>query len=702
MSQQQPPSFEQIQEQLKYDLARLELAMTRSELRLLETAWSGTGWGSIVDPFDQWRDMGDRGQWLPLGPHERKDGYNRPFVWSDFDLDVMRTQARWIATKNDLGIGALSTLTNFTVKTGFVFEAETDPNTDDPGLSEQVGKAVQREIDQFCKDNVFDARQRSIFSRSRRDGEAFVRLFGQDDGTSVVRMVEPEQVRTPPGFEGDEWSFGVHTDPDDIETVLGYWISYSGRPDIGEEVDAEEVFHLKLNVDECIKRGLSDFYSSGEALDGVNKLLRNMRESGAIQAAISWIEQYEQASRDQIQGSVLNRRDQNRTYYDHPITGREINYAKYEPGSILKVGRGKTYAPAPLAANTTQHISIVQACLRAIGARWNMPEFMISADASNNNYASVLVAGSPFVIAVECNQNVYAEYFLRILWAVIRHAATCGRIVVNGRAFSGEEISRLIDIKATPPQVAIANKAEEADIDSKDIAAGVMSKQTRREKLGLDNEVERQRIAEEPPTPPPGPGAGSSPQGGGGLFGESLRERYSSLLAKYLNLLEVKDTSGHEHGTDGRFGSGGGGGLGGSTTGKAEEIAKAGGGLGEKAKAIAGKVKDKIVAKYQKMEGRYGRKGAIAVMAACIALTPVPVPGSSFVPIGIAEGALVIHKMIKGSSMSHKEGVEDNDPAELVQAIREFLAEVYAEAGEDPPALSDEDILKALNGDEEE
>jgi hypothetical protein len=61
--------------------------------------YSSNQFGDLVDPMDAYRDSDLRV--TPLGTasrHDRKDGYNRPFVWHEIDLDLMRSQARWVAT----------------------------------------------------------------------------------------------------------------------------------------------------------------------------------------------------------------------------------------------------------------------------------------------------------------------------------------------------------------------------------------------------------------------------------------------------------------------------------------------------------------------------------------------------------------------------------------------------------------------------
>ncbi len=524
-----------VDDQLREARARLKLARARAELRRLEgdeferewhgrrleeSYWgfTGTGFGAYVDPSDAFRDPDLRGFGSPLlpagaGRYDRLDGRNRPFIWYDIDLDWMRSQSRWIATRNPLGAGVLRRLTNFAIRKGYVYEARpAEPFAKDTATRELAAQ-VERVLHEFRHLNGWAPRERSAFLRSRRDGEVFLRHFAQPDGTTLVRFVEPEQVRQPPGTDVHH-TFGVHTDPADIECRIAYDVSYT-NPEDWESVPAEDVSHLALNVDECVKRGISDFFCTGAAVEETWKLLRNLRVVAGVQAAVPWIEEFENASQVQVSAYVDSKKDQARPVVTNPITGRTPNYRTYEPGEIPHIGRGRKYIDQPSAANAPNHIQVVQAGLRAVAARWDMTEAMISGDASNNNYASILAAGSPFVTGIECEQAVYEAFFLRSMWIAVRNAARAGRFTLGGRRVGEHEVSRRIDVHATPPQVAIANKQEEADVDHKDIAAGVMSIQTRRAKVGLKDEQERENLKEEPPKGD-GQGQNPAPQQAGG------------------------------------------------------------------------------------------------------------------------------------------------------------------------------------------
>jgi hypothetical protein len=497
-----------LQRKLKEARARQRLARLEAETQLLEGWGTEPGLGfptSWFDPFDLARfgwgvgGAAAGGAWNAGSRAARQDGGNHPFFWTETDLERSRGLARWLATKNMLAVGALNTLRNFTVKTGFKWEAQPAPGwTQDP-VAKELAAQVQVCIDEFSDTNRLPQRERSAFLRSRRDGEVFCRFFDQGDGTTLFRFVLPEQVRQPLGSPS-EWSYGIETEPQDVETPVSYAVHYHPDPDEWEQVPAAEVAHLKLNVDEEVKRGLSDFYCTAEAFDQTDKLLRNMRVTGGIQSAIGWFERFTNLSSDALSQFAGKKKDLNRPQFQHPISGRDLNYEHMEPGQIRLINGNREMLPAPLAQNTTQHISIAQASMRALGVRWNAPEFMISGDASNNNFASILVAGSPFVNSIECEQDDYRWYFLRWRWVAVKNAARARRFVVGGRAYGIEDVARLVDIHGTPPQVAIANKQAEAAVDHQDLAARVTSLQALRAKRGYDNDKIRQDLAEEPPT----------------------------------------------------------------------------------------------------------------------------------------------------------------------------------------------------------
>src|SRR4029077_11167268 len=125
----------------------------------------------------------------------------------------------------------------------------------------------------------------------------------------------------------------------------------------------------------------------------------------------------------------------------------------YEPGTILRPSAGVQYKPGPMGSERNPNFVLVgQYVLRGIAVRWNMPEYLISSDASNANYASSLVAESPFVKAREADQQFYRRHFGSLLWKVIRLSWEAGRFARLG--VSWETLEALVDLKIDAPAVA--------------------------------------------------------------------------------------------------------------------------------------------------------------------------------------------------------------------------------------------------------
>lgn len=137
--------------------------------------------------------------------------------------------------------------------------------------------------------------------------------------------------------------------------------------------------------------------------------------------------------------------------------------------------------------------------MRQAGLRWCMPEYMISGDASNANYASTLVSESPFVRFIERLQGGACRDDVDIMWRVIDNAARAGRL-----SYDPEELRHLVKVQAEAAQVAVREKQQEHTVRREEHEAGVLSLRTWSEETGRDFEQEQARLAAEPkPEPQP-------------------------------------------------------------------------------------------------------------------------------------------------------------------------------------------------------
>src|SRR4051812_48257015 len=134
------------------------------------------------------------------------------------------------------------------------------------------------------------------------------------------RFIEPDQVVTPAGLAGDpSASFGIQTDREDVESVLGYYVE-------GEFIDDGDMQHRRANVDFNVKRGIPLYTPVRKNLRRAERLLRNMSIVAEIQSAIALIRKHRGASRNGIEQFVAQNADATATSSG---SGRTRHFAQY-------------------------------------------------------------------------------------------------------------------------------------------------------------------------------------------------------------------------------------------------------------------------------------------------------------------------------------------------------------------------------------
>ncbi len=364
-------------------------------------------WDSYVDPREAY--ISNDGEiWEAIG------GGVSPLEELPFrttaELFQIQSVARILARDNEFAINAHANRQNYIIGTGHIYTVV--------GRSQAVPEAaidrVQSVLDEILKVNNWGIRQAEIKLRDDRDGESFIRKFKTSDGIMRFRFVEPRQVQPPPNAK--PWqSFGVETLEDDAETPVAYWIDE--RP-----VDASEIQHRKWNTDSSIRRGYPLLFPVRKNLVRASKLLRNMSMATEIQTAIALIRKHQQTTSAAVRTFINAKTETNRT-------GESV--LKYPPGSILDASQGVDYTIPPQ-LDPTKTVAALQAELRSIAARLLMPEFMLSSDASNANFASTMVAEGPAVKNFEAQQQLTIEYDRALLMDALLHAVDSGLILSAG------------------------------------------------------------------------------------------------------------------------------------------------------------------------------------------------------------------------------------------------------------------------------
>lgn len=472
-------------------------------------------WGDLIDvrgqlSADEWNFglAGSGGSSAGYGGHiDRRDdrarGEDFPRFRTEQDLAAMRGLGRFFGQQTAFGVGALNRLGNYTFDSGFVFKAQAAEGVGDVG--EDLLKAVQRVVDACVDRNNFSGGfDREIDRRARRDGQATICLELVDSWQADFRFAEPSQLTEPANPRpledwltdqgiaccdsfASSWSFGVHTVDGRHDRALGYHFVWNTSGTSWDYYPDARVSHIKRNVDANVKCGVPDFNAIPGFIASTEKLLRNTEAGASVQAAIPFVKEYlSRVTKDQAT-AVKAATTTTRTAAT-PLGAREMAQQYFGPATI-PIARDWEFKDGPGGDSRAQgFIAVIQAAFRYMGTLWDMPEAMISGDASNANLASALVAGDPFVKAREADQLVYSGEFRKLIWKAIKLAYDAGFFDRFNLKFS--ELQAAIYLKIDPPSVAVRDKLKDVQTDAILVDKGAMAVSTMATNAGLDHKAE--------------------------------------------------------------------------------------------------------------------------------------------------------------------------------------------------------------------
>ncbi len=468
--------------------------------------------------------------WHAARPGSRQHGDYPPFYRTETEHWEIVDVARILEGNVPTATNVLDVLSQFAIFTGFTYKVvpKKDPEddlgeepTEEVGIPEtrQPGSAVtiplkkrlevfkrkrlaaivQQALDKWMKVVKWYQWEVELFRRTRRDGESFLELV-DDELTEVgvaLKSIEPEQIREPQdqpainrrlGVRNPSWKYGILTPRDDTANAVAYWVvsqyaDEDGRG--GELVEAEDMFHLKTEwVDRMAKRGVSDFFSVANDMPAVKKLLRNLRDSASAQACIAMVVEHpEQSAVSGLSETV-------------PFTDRDGNKTSamvLDGPRRIEMPFGKKFIQGPVNSQASILIDILQAALRNIGSRWQMPEGLISGDASNANLASSLVTEGPFCRGMTFRQWHYRKEYGGFVERVLDRAAVAGRLGPATETL-WDEMELSVECKPVIPRKASEETARNETLSGR----GILSDQTWAAREDLDFEDEQANIAEHP------------------------------------------------------------------------------------------------------------------------------------------------------------------------------------------------------------
>lgn len=485
-------------------LAPLREQVERDRLLAEQRAIRATeGLFDVVDPREPYTDDGS--DWYPIGGENvprnvdsRRRGEVLPVYLTENGLKAIRDRSRELCAYSGTAINAKENRVNYAIGKGLAYKlvprataccevGEEQPSADVLAAWCRQGQAV---IDDYLAGNNWAARERETFVRGDEDGEGLVRLFHRGGGRTEARFTEPEHLRSPAGGMLSDDNLGVRTAPNDVEDVAGYWICDRPADSLTPSlVDADEVCHLKFNVRSTSKRGYPTFWPVRDHLERADKLLRNLSILAAVRTAYAVIIKRKH-SRSSIEGHAAGKAEQTIT---DPVTGTVRRFARRLPGGVLETDALSEYEFPGANLSSGDYLLVYQAELRAIAARLNMPEYMLTADASNNNFASILVAESPSSKNFEALQASVFAFFGNgvyvgprksgVLWKVLRNAVEYGTLP--------DGVLRHCEIQIDGPVVVVKDKYQETDRAHTLSEKGLLSDKTWSAQEGLDYDREQ-------------------------------------------------------------------------------------------------------------------------------------------------------------------------------------------------------------------
>jgi len=342
--------------------------------------------------------------------------------------------------------GILNAMMNYIIGKGLSIQ----PKSDDPMV-----QYIWHEF-AIADRNKWMLKQFEIVRRPFRDGEVFIRFFDKDEngqatGKTTIRFLDPLLIRHPTDGSGkiddepnESIKNGVVTDPEDVEDVLAY--QYMDRVDRSkfETIPAEEVHHIKINADSDQKRGEPGIQTLLQSIRHYEQWIENRIILNKMRTAIVMIKK--------VEGTPTEVSNLSKTL---PLANRQVaNETKlrnFRGGTVITAGPGVTYEMQSPNINANDVKEDGRNIILRMAAGMNMPEYIFG-DASNANYASTMIAESPFVKMIQFFQVFFEYHFGQIFKKVIQNAVKAGLLQEPDETAFVKELQRIRTLEEAPAE----------------------------------------------------------------------------------------------------------------------------------------------------------------------------------------------------------------------------------------------------------
>ena len=176
-------------------------------------------------------------------------------------------------------------------------------------------------------------------------------------------------------------------------------------------------------------------------------------------------------------------------WFKNNVTGKETRFRGLGPGTVIDAPEGISYEAPITSIDAGNYVRVLQAELRAAAQRLVMPEYMFTADSSNANFSSTLVAESPAVKNFERLQAFFGRELRQVVWSALRHEVFWGRLP--------EASLTEYELRPAFPSLIVRDQLQEAQRRAIMVNNGVLSRITWRRMDKLNDATEERHITQE-------------------------------------------------------------------------------------------------------------------------------------------------------------------------------------------------------------
>lgn len=406
----------------------------------------------------------DEDQWTQVGAGNLLVGGEEYKELPEEQLARLRAAAWRAYYNNPHARGIIRNTVNFILGKGAEIKFDSD-------LSEAELAPAIEEWERFEKAVKWRRKQKETVRRTLRDGETFHRFMdakkdsNSGEGKPVTfHYIEPDWIAS----NDPKISYGIETEPDNVGVIKSYRlippVPAGGDGKAKEEtLKPSEIQHIKINVDENVKRGRSVLEPILADLEEYKQFRKFRTILNKARTAIVMVRRMSGApsvlnSQVQAQKTTGTRAANNRL--KAPRAGTQITIDRESEIEFKSPNLGASEAEIDGRSMTL-----------AMAAGMSLPEFVISGDASNNNFASIKQAIVTAIKYIEDMQSFFGEEFEEIFDRVIEGGKKAGRIPPGLEVKASFEFP-VFDIRDLLQEVQAYNNLYTMGVISKSTAAG--------------------------------------------------------------------------------------------------------------------------------------------------------------------------------------------------------------------------------------